>query len=864
MAGDPSGSSILEELDSSTVLPLAGTTRIKDDVLTQGSDRWEDVQPLASAWANYVGEPRRLTKLAATFHQHGGTTIFPPVEQVPVGTYMAASSAYPTPRGNNARYRHPNYFERTSSAAAAAAPTSAGTPVDEDGAGCSAFSDDTFRILLQPGDFCLPVCEDGTAESQVTYLLLQLLQRRQSNKISNAGVSMHNHHHIDSEVNNLETDVTPEEALKTEAGSSENLSESTENHSGSDAEAEEDGNGNGNPDVSYIAPEEDVSGGSDLSTLRINLPHGALGGFDPYCAYSNLDSVNCNRFYHVTMEERNLDDDVSHQAFRTAFGRDKAPRYGKHFAAQNRLQLNLSSVTASALSQLEQDRTAMRSFMNATIYNMTYLRQRVGSVPVWVLDRTVTDRGESSSQCTSSQGMGESVSPRLRSNGSNVEEEPTLSFTEGTPRESKYTSPVQDTTLPRRINNDAHQSCLAPAGGQRRNPRRVRIGSASNAESKESIGDPMGPAKQARMIKDYEVSDKRSALGEDLGASRKEETLQTEAIKDEEGVDNDMSMKDKSNKDEQLIPGRVIFLCSPTTMSTILWRLLEVNCGHIASDFLEKEHDGMHMHNTHGEDIELISDLFQDIFVVCLPQSDIQRDPGARSAASAASSSRPTLDTTITEYLESFKHCAKLLRNWPIVDTKNRNESAQTEKNDKPPTSPHGDITSSQDSERAIWHSEASAVTHALSEVSQEEDADVEINENDEASADFQADAGSEVDEDVKETDAMEDAPEPADIQRGHSFATARSSGVYSRGSRGTSSGTTPDCRSLRSESAAQEAQNERSSRSRGQPELQDAFSPTFSPSAGIARTTTSAARESSGVPEENITSGQVPDEEDP
>ena len=174
MAGDPSGSSILEELDSSTVLPLAGMTRIKDDALTQGSDQWDDVEPLASAWANYVGEPMRLKKLAAAFHRHGGTTIFPPVELVPAATATtttasSASSASGASSHNKSGAR-PHFAERArsgsgtpSAAAAAPLPPSADTPVDEDATG----SEDTFRVLVQPGDFCLPVCEDGTAESQV-------------------------------------------------------------------------------------------------------------------------------------------------------------------------------------------------------------------------------------------------------------------------------------------------------------------------------------------------------------------------------------------------------------------------------------------------------------------------------------------------------------------------------------------------------------------------------------------------------------------------------------------------------------------------------------------------------------------------
>lgn len=73
MAGDPSGSSLLEELDSSIVLPLANATRIKDDLLTQGSGEWADVKALATTWAEYLGESPRFQQLCYEFHQHGGT-----------------------------------------------------------------------------------------------------------------------------------------------------------------------------------------------------------------------------------------------------------------------------------------------------------------------------------------------------------------------------------------------------------------------------------------------------------------------------------------------------------------------------------------------------------------------------------------------------------------------------------------------------------------------------------------------------------------------------------------------------------------------------------------------------------------------
>lgn len=174
------------------------------------------------------------------------------------------------------------------------------------------------------------------------------------------------------------------------------------------------------------------------------------------------------------------------------------------------------------------------------------------------------------------------------------------------------------------------------------------------------------------------------------------------------------------------------------------------------------------------------------------------------------------------EYLNCFKRCAEILRGWPIVATTPGEDEEVVSENQLSQFSDHNvhPETVYKDS----WHS--------MSHVEQsQENTDIETNENEESYGEeaLAEEVGSEVEEDVKDSDMLDEAPEPADVPSGLSQNRIRSTTSNSR-----------------SQSRAP-IRNQ----SQGTPVM-------LSPSSGPS------ARESSGVPEENITTGQVPDEEDP
>lgn len=455
----------------------------------------------------------------------------------------------------------------------------------------------------------------GSFHYQVINLLIQLLQRRQTSKLRKAGAAQ------------ASQNESPPYAQEDEECEQETFPSTAP---GSDAavadlnQGEQRATENGNPDTTASTDMEcGDTNRSDMTTIRINLPHGSISGFDPYRAYSNLDTVNCKRFTHVTMEESDQET-AFHRAFKSTFGRGKAPRYGERFANDNGLQLNLCALTAAAVSKLEQDRTAMRSFMSSTIYNLRYLRRRVGSVPVWVLDKTVADRGNSS-QCTSSQGMSSAASPSAEC----AEEEPTLNFgDEAGLDESKYASPLPDAKLPRRVGEPS--SCMTSSYRSRGGgTRRVRIRTDASSETKEVSGDPMGPASKSKQPRTENVDSTQTRSR--VSHMDKADAL-AETIKDVDTpeIDN-KEKKEKDGKDDALLPGRIIFICTPSSMSTVLSRILEVNCCNLlqeASEVSMSNWDYGTSTCVSSNEPEQITDLFQDVYIVCFPHKFIRRgDP---------------------------------------------------------------------------------------------------------------------------------------------------------------------------------------------------------------------------------------------
>jgi len=112
----------------------------------------------------------------------------------------------------------------------------------------------------------------------------------------------------------------------------------------------------------------------------VSLPHGAISGFDPHSAFSNLTADNYIEYLHGVipkLAQAHEKGDWLHEAFFDAFGVEKAPRIGQDVCEVHGRMLNPSEEHAD-FAKLAADRTAQRRNMNSLLFRPSTLKLEHG------------------------------------------------------------------------------------------------------------------------------------------------------------------------------------------------------------------------------------------------------------------------------------------------------------------------------------------------------------------------------------------------------------------------------------------------------------------------------------------------------
>ena len=182
------------------------------------------------------------------------------------------------------------------------------------------------KIIINKDDYVVPICHEGMNRSQILKILLLCLKMKINPMGANEFADFADRH----------CDFTP---------------------TGFVAECERD------------LKIRDV--------FQVEEAHGAETGYDPYQGYTKLDDDSVFTYLLGKALPYGSEGEWLHTNFRNVFGITKSKRIGQQYSEATNIELN--PIGYEDFKELESNRKKQREFMNNTLYNVNYLRNRAGS-----------------------------------------------------------------------------------------------------------------------------------------------------------------------------------------------------------------------------------------------------------------------------------------------------------------------------------------------------------------------------------------------------------------------------------------------------------------------------------------------------